>query len=372
MLLKEFNFPKENIRSDVDEIVAQHRNYENFLLNQITEGTPIILFSDLEGPHLIGDTALDVMKRFIPDDMGGKIYNATYEWYDPLYYKTGLGQEAGDIIMALPLLLAHGVTGEKIVSIAAESGRMKGSDKVIELVKNKGGKTFGITSAWSQHHLERVQEIGMDGLFGTEFPIDEIRARFAGKPRFEIEMEQIRKFTKSLGLGIICETGITPRYVNQLIGNFYTSELGVDFINHGLQWKSIIGDIINQLNVVGDKGKLDLFKKVRDKRPRILVTMGDGLNDKKMLTESEWSIGVNGPDAVLGATIGIVTNDMEVVADVIGVIADGKASSPDEVMKIFRGDDRAIVHLGGGNTPSDLIEKHREMRRKIRGVAANF
>jgi predicted HAD superfamily phosphohydrolase len=139
MLLKESNFSREDIRLDVNEIVREHRDYEASLINQITEKTEILLFSDLEGPFQIGDTAMEVMKRFIPGGMGGEYYNASYNWYDPCYYKTGLGQEAGDIILALPFLLAYGVTGEDIAGIAAGSGKMKGSDKVIEAVKKEKG-----------------------------------------------------------------------------------------------------------------------------------------------------------------------------------------------------------------------------------------
>jgi hypothetical protein len=212
----------------------------------------------------------------------------------------------------------------------------------------------------------------MDGLFGTELPINEIREKFGNKPRFKAEMEQVKKFTKSLSLGIIRETGITPRYVNQLLRHFYISELGIDFVNHGLQWKSIIGDTINQLNVVGDRGKLDLFKRVRDKHPKILITMGDGLNDKLMLAESKWSIAVNGPSAVKGAKIGVMTDNMEIVAEIINLIASGKVSTPEEVVEFFKGDSRAIIHLGGENTPKFLTDAHQNMRKKIRGSAASL
>lgn len=371
MIRKEGVLGRENA-INVAEIVERQRKYEAGLVAQVTEEIPLVLLTDLEGPILVGDTAMEVMKNFVPK--GGELYDATYKWYTKHFYDPNsnldLGQEAGDIIMALPTLLANEVTGEQILGIARESKQINGSQTVINSVKKCNGLILGVTSAWSQHHRPITEPIGVNGLFGTEFPIDEIRERFWANKSFQFEMEKTRKFVERFNQ--INNPEILIREVEQLIGDFYVNTLGIKFVNSDAKEKSIVGTIINQLKVIGDKGKLATFETIKQRKPTTLIAMGDGLNDKLMLAESEWSIGVNGPNAVKGAKIGVITNNMSIIADIIDLIASGKISTSDEIVEIFKGDSRAIVHLGGENIPDYLIKKHQEMRREIRKDAANF
>ncbi len=364
---KEANFGREKAMG-LAKITERQRAYEVDLVNQVTGDTPLVLLTDLEGPVLSGDTAMEAMKKFIPK--GEELYNATYQWYTHHFYDLGLGQEAGDIIMALPTLLAYEVTGEQILELARESKQINGSQKVIDSVKKGGGLVLGVTSAWSQHHRPITEQIGMNGLFGTEFPIDEIRERFGRTDYFQLEMEQTREFVERFN--VINNPAVLTREADQLIGDFYQKTLGIRFTNNGDREKSFMGTIINQLKVIGDKGKLAVFKRIRERTPVTLITMGDGLNDKLMLAESDWSIGVNGPRAVEGAKLGVITDDMRVVADVITFIQQNAGAKTQYVVEHFRNIDGAIIHGGGSNITPELIERHKEMRRKIRGKAANF
>lgn len=370
MVKKEGNFGNENAIGLVG-ITDRQKKYEDGLVSQVTEETPLVLLTDLEGPILAGDTAMEAMKKFVPK--GEELYDATYKWYTEHFYNPNsnldLGQEAGDIIMALPTLLAYGVTGEHILEIAKESKQINGSQSVIDLVKREGGLVFGVTSAWSQHHRPITEQIGVNGLFGTEFPVDEVREKFETNRTFQLEMENVRRFIERFIL--INNPAVLTREVDCLIGDFFVNTLGIKFVNSDARERSLIGSIVNQLKVIGDKGKLATFETIKRKKPTKLIAMGDGLNDKLMLTESDWSIGVNGPKAVEGAKLGVITDDMGVVADIIKLIASG-VSNPNEVVEVFKTNNRAIVHLGGEDIPDSLVEKHKEMRKKIRGDAANF
>lgn len=150
------------------------------LLSPECEKFATVVASDLEGPHLLGDTALNVMSLHVrPNsnghgiDHGATLYGVTYDWFEETFDKNGLGQEGSDILLAMPALLYFGVTAEMIRKVAETSRRTPGSAEYVKYLKGQGAIVLGVTTAWEDAHKEIViSKLGLDGIVGTEFPID--------------------------------------------------------------------------------------------------------------------------------------------------------------------------------------------------------
>lgn len=362
----------------------------------------IIIATDLEGPHLLGDTALETCKTFVRPiderkfnnvDYGGKIYEAIYEWFEEGFDQKGLGQDGSDIILSLPFLILNGVSEKELQEKAYESKRTPGSAEFIRYLKKQNAVVTGVTTAWREPHKQIViDQIGMDQIFGTDFPLDQAKEKLIHSGRYEEEIELSNKFLTSF-FEIIDyrekatrkEKGILNKRLREEIDLFYKGELGIVWnimgemcsVN-GKGFKTQLGKIMAGLDVIGYKRKAEVAKNLFSSQDNAInIAIGDGANDCKMLSESDWSIGVNGYKAARAAKIGVVTQSMAMLCQLTDIIKE----SPDfssgscekvvwEAQKNING--KAMIHLGGQDISQELVEKHRKMKEKLRGEAATF
>lgn len=363
------------------------------------EKSATIISTDLEGPHLLGDTALNVMSLYVhPNsnshgiDYGATLYGATYDWFEEKFDRNGLGQEGSDIILAMPALLYFGVTADMIRKEAETSRRTPGSAEYVKYLKSQGAVVLGVTTAWEDAHRDIViNKVGLDGIVGTEFPIDDARKQLQSSGKWEEEMDATRKFLQGsfaiIGQMSNSQNGQKEELEGQLkdrIGQFYYETLGISWDLEGKQivrsGKSTeIARIMVGYDVVGDKRKAEVARQLflTHSKPRAVnLAIGDGFNDRRMLGESPWSIGLNGVDAAKAAKIGIIASDVGMpLIEVTERILRNPVCLESNIQEIIREaqkvlGDKAIIHRGGRDISSELIASHKAMKKEIRGKGA--
>lgn len=358
----------------------------------------LVVATDVEGPHLLGDTALNTMSAFVRPpsntrdiDYGAILYGETYNWFEDNFDKKGLGQEGSDILLAMVPLLYFGVTGEMIKKEAEKSKRTPGSEQYVKYLKSQGAVVMGVTTAWEDAHRDIViDKVGLDGIVGTKFPIDDTRKQLIDSRQFEREMDITGEFLQGSFVLIqkISNSSGEQREENtfrlrHLIGQFYHDTLGISWDNKGKQEKkssrSELARIMSRCDVIGDKRKAIVANQLFGScgtRDSISLAIGDGFNDRRMLAESPWSIGINGADAAKAAKIGIVTSDLgDPLIKVTEIIRRNPFRSEENIQKIVReaqGElgDAAIIHRGGENMSHELVAAHKAMKKEIRGKGA--
>ncbi len=369
------------------------RRYEGLVSPERIKSS-LVVVTDLEGPHLLGDTALDVMSTFVRPivngngiDHGATLYGETYNWFEENFDTKGLGQEGSDIVLAMPALLYFGVTEEMIVRVAAKSLRTPGSEEYVKFLKSQGALVVGVTTAWREVHKDIVlKKVGLDDIVGTDFPIDKARKRLIRVGRWTQEMETTRKFLDESFTIIDCLNNANDeekekhvRNLRERIENFYVNTLGVSWDGTGKMvlangHTTELASIMAECDVIGDKRKAEVAHQLfaRHGYPgSVNVAIGDGFNDRRMLNESPWSIGINGAEAAKAAKIGVIAQN---VGQPLIVITDLLRRNSDmrfvveEAQRILG--NRAIVHAGGPNLSKDLSSAHQKMKREIRGKGA--
>lgn len=369
--------------------------------------------TDFEGPLGLGDGALRVMseyihpKIFLPNspDYGKIIYNATYDWYTDqtkTIRKTKdnkespvFAQEGTDIVLALAPLLAVGVDQAKInQTVYRQFKRTPGSTEYLDFLKKNSGHIVAITTAWEEPHKIIAQELGLDGIVGTPFPIDIAKDLLMKSGHYQQEMEitwqylnncfkiidQMQKVTDEQ------QTSLTNQ-LKERIGKFYNEQLGitydVDSRRRRGPCKTYLGQIMEYIEAVGDRNKAAVARvSTRHKGTAAVITVGDGLNDWAMLfangdiKEGNISIGLNGPEAAQAATFGLITPDVSVLIPAYQVFrwwTDGNRNvSLDRLLHIVQKEigDLATIHLGGrymDKIDQSLLDKHRIIKKQLRG-----
>lgn len=166
------------------------------------------------------------------------------------------------------------------------------------------------------------------------------------------------------------------------IGNFYLNELGMTYDretrkqkNRNREHKTALGWIIESIDVIGDQRKAkvaDSIFKYHSGSDDLQVAMGDGYNDCIMLQTAPWSIAVNAPKAARSAKIGVVTDDMGVVVELLEIMRLYPGATVDEVVNIAQEavEDRAIIHKGGPEVSDKTITEHSRKKKEVRGKGA--
>lgn len=379
--------------------IVRHTPDNKISLVPERERSSLVIASDLEGPHLLGDTALNTMSHFVrPNsnghgiDHGATLYRATYDWFEERFDRHGLGQEGSDILLAMPALLYFDVTGEMIQREAENSRRTPGSEEYIRYLKSQGAVVLGVTTAWKEAHRDIViNKVGLDGIVGTEFPIDDVREQLKSGGRWDEEMDLTGSFLQDSF--VIIEqmansaNGQREELTSQLrkrIGQFYHGTLGISWDLQGRQ--IVINDkaaeiarIMTKYDVIGDKRKARVTRQLYSaysKPGAVNLAIGDGLNDRRMLGESPWSIGINGADAAAAAKIGVIASDVgEPLMIVTEMIRRNPLCTEANIQDVVRKAQKAVgdsatIHRGGRDVSPKLLAKHRTMKKEIRGRGA--
>lgn len=378
--------------------------------------TEVLIASDVEGPMLYLDFIDDIMAERIrkmdgthPEldkvepPYGHVIYNLTYGVFNEATqhirrpFVTGrlasLSQECEDTLHAIPLLLAVGVTTHDLKIAALKSKPVEGAIELYQEVQMEHRvPVFGITSAFQDPYrlvMKREQIIPANQLFGSPMPLEEMRTRLEEAGVFDEEVFMVREYIADC-INIIDEyseleldNGQVTRQIseegNEILKNrirkFLFQELGLTY--DPVQRKqnrsvSVMGQVIEEHRVLGDRSKVAVTKAVSHKYllpGGVTITQGDGLNDVPNLEAAEISIGINSKDAALGAKIGIVTPSMKNLMPIYRQVIKGERN-PFVIVERASQElgSRAIVHLGGKNIDSAILEEHAKMKKAIRGT----
>lgn len=375
-------------------------NHTDYLWSPERKKASLVVATDVEGPHLLGDTALNTISSFVrlPEypsngvDYGGTLYQETYNWFEENFDKKGFGQEGSDIILALPLLLFSKVTGGMIRQEADKSLRTPGSENYIAYLKKQGATVIGVTTAWKQPHEEiGLKKIGLDGIVGTDFPIDEARERLARSGKWQEEMHQVGRFLydsfaiiKAMSHAEGERAELLRKKIHGVIGQFYLGILGVSWDGTGKQvirngHPTELAKIMVQCDVIGDRRKAEVANKMfleHGQQGATHLAIGDGFNDRRMLAQSPWSIGINGADAAKAAKIGVISLEVGTPLIVITELIKKNPTPIDSNIQTVVEDARrilgetAVVHLGGGSMSEDLVRRHKIAKKEIRGKGA--
>lgn len=361
-------------------------------LNEIKSkrpNAPIRIATDFEGPLVLGDTAADIMRLVVkPEnangiDYGDILFNETYDWYMNYARKekgTWTCQEGTDINFTLPLLLQRGVTEKHLDQLALNTfKKTPGTDNLLKFLEKKGAHIVAITTAWQEQHDKIGEELGLDGVIGTAYPIDKATEHLKESGAFHSEMKIVSEYLTDV-FHFIYEMNnggreLAREKLHERIEEFYVKQLGVAFsrrerVERGKP-RTVTAEIIEGLAVIGDRAKartaLNLFRDVAENVATVAV--GDGLNDQIMLDKSPFSIGLNGPKAVLGAKMGVVTEDVSVLSEVYEVLMEEPEISVKDWVEESqkRVGNRAFVHKGGLEIPEEVLQLHSDMRKALRG-----
>lgn len=363
----------------------------------------LVIATDFEGPLVLHDAAARVMSRKVrPEnatdsslDYGNIIYNATYDWYTqrtllrrrtddnkrPFGEKPLFAQEGTDISFAMAPLLAMGTNQAFINKIAMQYRMTPGAKELIKYLKRENSLVVAVTTAWEEPHKSIGEEIGIDGVIGSPFPVDQTRELLKATGRWDEEMNLTRKYLNDCFLIIDqmensqgAERELYQRELYKRIETFYEDELGISYDPlvraDRKDHKTVLGQVIENIDAVGDRTKaavaLFLFRRFKNS---ISVSVGDGLNDSIMLAKSDLSIGLNGPDTARAAKIGVVTPNVRNLIPVYALLQKNPGISIEDLVRESSClvDNNTIVHEGGLNTPDWIIQEHRKMKKALRG-----
>ncbi len=378
------------------------------------EGIPqsnLVIITDVEGPLVLGDTYADLMAESVKPNprefrgldyrseinYGVELFEATYQWFTKYRYNKGLGQDGSDIVLHLPTLLFFGQKDQDVIQQARRSRKSPGSEKLLDFLRSeKRAVIVGVTTAWHRPHQIALEPLGLDGIVGTEFSLDEAKETLMNSGKGQEEIKLVKRFL-SRTFKVISdrhwafgeEKEIFTKWLEEEIERFFTDVIGVTWDEEGYmvtstpdrKFKTELGTLMASLRIMGDKEKARAAKVIAEKCSlpgATVVAIGDGLNDAVMLKETFWSIGINGAAAASAAAIGVATENVDVLQVVIDLITKYPEQTEENIRKVVAEaqeilGDRAVVHLGGRieKMTQDLIDLQVKAKKKYRGKVAS-
>lgn len=366
--------------------------------------------TDMEGPQVLGDAVAEVMSAKVrPEsastdgpDYGGILYAVGYDWYTdatlgrrrtfqdrrpqgliPLH-----AQEGTDTVFTLAPFLATGVDEQFIHDVSMQYKRTPGADSLVSYLKSEGALALGITTALEKPYKDIARQIGLDGLVGTPFPLDQARERLVASGRFDEEIGMVRGYLEE-AYTLIDEmhNASTPEQrkeweakLRERVGLFHESELGISYDplvrKQRGEHKTLIGKMIEEQGVVGDRSKAAiataLFKRFAHP-DSLTVTIGDGTNDRDMLGRGKFSIAFNG-GPVDFAKVVVITPDARTLIPLIDILRHNPTMDLDKLIQEVRHavGSYAIITRGGVDVPQDIRDKGKQMKKVLRGAIATL
>ncbi|AXE36624.1 hypothetical protein DK843_21405 [Chromobacterium phragmitis] len=378
-----------------------------------------LLASDVEGPLFLGDFIAEALSSALKPEDGGTdalpsygqiLYGEGYAAFSadttPLRRPEGgrgpppaggytLAQEGTDTIFALPLLLAAGVDYGGLETLALNSSATPGAPAMAESLREMDWQLAGITTAPERPYrtlAERQGWLESGWVLGSPFPLDDAEACLRRMGCWEREMALVQAYLRDAyalvdGHSEVWMDGATRRRhvsdagrrgLRARFRRFYREELGISYSlgeRRARRPATMLGRIVEDCAMVGDRAKAALALSLARRTGGLerLVAMGDGANDAAMLRRARWSIGVNGPDAARAAAIGLVTDDMCCLPVLLRLI-ERSGDDVDAVIGRAQAELRgaALVHRGGAGLSAEWADRHRMMKRKLRGEFVTY
>ncbi|POZ61609.1 hypothetical protein [Chromobacterium alticapitis] len=400
--------------------LTQARALRSLVDGAAASGEGWLLASDVEGPLFLGDFIAEALTARLKPEAGavdatpsygqilyGEGYHAFAEDIARQRRPSGrrigmppaggytLAQEGTDTIFALPMLLAAGVDYAYLAEMALRSAATPGAEGMALGLEKMGWRMAGITTAPQQPYRQVAEQCGWlapERVLGSPFPLAEAEACLRRHGRWGMEMALAQAYLRDAfalidGMSEVWMDGATRRrhfsnagrqLLRQRFRRFYRDELGISYApgeRRGRLAPTALGRIVEASVMVGDRSKAALALSLARRGGGVarLVAMGDGANDAEMLRRAPWSIGVNGPDAARAAGIGLVTDDMRHALVLLKWIEKGVGDVDAVIARVREElDGAALVHRGGAGLTPELEERHRQMKRKLRGEFVTY
>lgn len=389
--------------------ISRSRDFTELTTFPEREKTHTVLATDVEGPLYLGDFIDEAMTEMVkPHDAinihpayGKIIYAQTWQWFNDTtkknrginpYNISSISQEGEDTLFTLPLFLACGVTQSYLEDMTLRSQPTHGSYELVKALEAQGVLVVGITTAPQEPYRKLVAQTGLlnpKQIIGSPFPLDEMKTQLEETGLLEEEVRMTQDYLDECfdiideHSDIACDRGEAKRdlseegkeILRQRIARFHDQQLGINYEVGRRAYPrniSVVGSVIEANRIVGDRGKRAVSQQLsrRYLNPGgVLITRGDGMNDCPMLQAAQFSIGSNGADAARAAKIGIITEDQRNERPIYEAIMSGETDI-DRIVQYAqsKADRGTIIHRGGSNTDPAILEKHAEMKKRLRGT----
>lgn len=397
------------IQAEREFTISNSRNFIDLTSFPEREKTHMVLATDVEGPLYLGDfideAMCDMVKPYGANDIhpayGKIIYAQTWQWFngvtknkrgiDP-YNISSVSQEGEDTLFTLPIFLACGVTQAYLDDMTFRSQPTPGSFELVKALEAQGVLVVGITTAPQEPYRKLVIQTGLldpKQIIGSPFPLDEMRNLLEKSGLLQQEIEMTRTYLLECFDIIDFHSDITSdrgeikrdfskegeQTLRNRIAVFHDQQLGINYEagrRANQRNTSPSGRVIEASRIIGDRGKRAIVQQLsrRYLKPGgVLMTEGDGMNDSLMLQAAPYSIGLNGVDAARAAKIGVITEDRRNELPIYEAIISGETNI-DKIVEYAqsKADKGTIIHRAGPNTDPSILEKHAEMKKRLRGT----
>lgn len=296
-----------------------------------------ILITDCEGIITLNDNAYELSKYFIP---GGDILFAKLSQLDDYFYlKDKNNYTSGNtLLFILPFLVAYGIDEEKIINYSKNNLLfLEGAKQGIKNIKNKI-EIYIVSTSYNLYIEQVCKELNINKEFSY--------STYCDMKNFDLSLAEINQIKKIKEL---------------IINSSSLEELEKIFSN--------INYLFNNKKVLNKEEALYyILEKRKDIKMENIIYIGDSITDCGILDRVREgggiSLGFNANEyAIKSAEFLAISENFKIIEDILtNFINDGKEKLIELTNKIEN-----FYWLKQHKNISLLIEKSKQMRRKIRG-----
>jgi energy-converting hydrogenase A subunit R len=349
-----------------------------------------VICFDLEGPLSPQDNAYEVL-GLVKD--GEKIFEVISKYDDVLTLEGRKGYEPGDTLkLIVPFLIYHNITEEAIKKVSSRAKIVDGAGEVVSKLKAEGWRVYIISTSYQQHAFNIARQIGVVGenIACTKMPLDAYVSKLRNED-FTLIEEAEGKILNEL------YPEMDEERIVEVLDEFFFDRL----------LKTRLGEIFNEVTVIGGQRKVDAMLKFADSDGVDLsqvIPVGDSITDYKMLKTVREAGGVavvfNGNEyAVPYANVALATtdqrfllaitsafsrggkedvfdtvkqiegseNDLDVIMDALPEDVRKSIASTDFISPVFN-----YMEGAGKSKIKDIIDTHKRFRTLVRGEAGKL
>lgn len=338
------------------------------------------IFFDLEGPISPQDNAYNVLGLA---KNGKNIFEVISKYDDILTIEGRENYEPGDTLkLIVPFLIHDQISECDINKVSKNAGVVPGVKEVISRLMSDGWEVYIISTSYQQHAYNIAKRIGIDegSVACTKMPLNDYLVKFSDED-LKVVADMEEKILNEL------YPELDERKIVTELDEFFFKTLP----------KSRLGNIFNELTVVGGQRKVDAMMKFAGDDLTGAVAVGDSITDFKMLEKVKenggLAIAFNGNKySIPYADVAVATVDQRFLLPITSAFAEGgrkhaidaakrlENAPLDAILKAMPQDITSTIpeditppqyHYINSNTKK-VIEIHGEYRTLLRGDAGKL
>ena len=329
----------------------------------MTDGSPLCIAFDLEGPLTSQDAAFDLM-GLVPG--GHDVFRAISRYDDILALSGRPDYEPGDTLaLIVPFLLRHRLGAADIERLAEDAPLINGAGEVMESLAVDGYQVCCITTTYEQYARRLTQRLDLpaERVACTAFPIEELRVRLR-----DADLAAVDRVEAAL---LEMDIEKHEERLRELLDSFYWQELP----------GTPLGEAVASVKPVGGKRKVRaLGRFARDWQLDLArwAVVGDSITDNGMLTAVRIADGLavvfNGNRYALECgNVGVASLSLAGVLPLVKAWEDGGLEGARQFIsretKAPEADGPHYHWLAGAEI-AQPVEVHARLRRMVRQAAA--